>query len=158
MQEVKIGDKILFNSNGLPDELELWSVCDGGISYPSMRTIGIDLLNTPQTDAYDKPTGKTLLQHGLEAGYIRLIEKVKADDTTSQQKLAEYLCGIQNAATMDCMKYWRALGENRVTDVEAAKILETLSEIEQRLKYAKNCCHWIINGWEKNDTNRNINN
>jgi hypothetical protein len=70
---------------------------------------------------------------------------------TSQQQLAEYIQKMQNELTMDCMKYWRVLGEGNITPDEAAKILETLTTIGERLRFAKNCCEYIIHRWEEQD-------
>lgn len=74
----------------------------------------------------------------------------KFDDMakTTQQTLADYLQKMQNLLTMDCMKYWRSLGENKITVEEAVKITETLNEIERILKYAKNCSHWVSAEWD----------
>lgn len=145
MQAVEIGDRIMFNRDGDTNELELWTVIDGGLSYPAVRQIGIDLLNTVQYKD-GSPTDKTLLQHGLQAGYIRLVSKIHVD---SQETLSGYLSKMQNTLTMNCMKHWRALGERRATPQDGAQIRQDLEEIEKTLKYALNCCHWIINGWDK---------
>jgi hypothetical protein len=77
----------------------------------------------------------------------------KFDDMakTTQQTLADHLQKMQNLLTMDCMKYWRSAGENRLTPDEALKILETLKQVAEIAKYSKNCCHHIFNGWEERD-------
>lgn len=146
MEAVEIGDRILFNRDGNTDGLELWTVTDGGMSYPAVKKIGIDLLNTVQYKD-GAPTNKTLLQHGLEKGYIRLTQN--AANKNSQKQLSEYLFEMQNQLTIDCVKYWRRLLDGELEPDEAGKILEALEIVERKIKYAKNCCHWIKNEWDK---------
>lgn len=76
----------------------------------------------------------------------------KKTGLTAQQHLADYLCKMQNLLTMDCMKYWRSAGENRLTEAEAVMILETLNEISRHVAYAKNCCWHAINNREESET------
>lgn len=151
MEEVKIGDKILFNRDGQTDGLELWEVCDGGMSYPAVRKIGLDLLNTVQYKDR-KPTNKTLLQHGLEKGYIRLTQNT--GNKNSQRLLSEYLLEMHTQLTTDCIKYHRRLEDGNLEPVEAGRILENLEKIERKLKYAKNCCHWFLIQWHETATSQ----
>jgi len=146
MQSVEIGHRIMFNRDGDPNELELWTVIDGGLSYPAVKKISIDLLNTIQYSD-GQPTNKTLLQHGLEKGYIRLTQNTGGKN--SQRLLSEYLFEMQNQLTMDCVKYWRRLLDGQLEPEEAGRILEGLEKVERKMKYAKNCCHWIKNEWDK---------
>ena len=76
---------------------------------------------------------------------------------TTQQLLADHLQKMQNLLTMDCMKYWRSAGENRLTPDEALKILETLKQVEEAARDAKNCCHHVFNGWEERDESQHHN-
>ena len=151
MQEVKIGSKILFNRDGQTDGLELWEVCDGGMSYPNVKKIGIDLLNTVQYKD-GEPTNKTLLQHGLEKGYIRLTQNT--GNKNSQRLLSEYLLEMHTQLTSDCMMAHRHLLDGNLDPAEAGIILEHLEKIERKLKYAKNCCHWIKNEWNETATSQ----
>lgn len=145
MQEVQIGDKILFNRDGLTDELQLWEVIDGGVSYPAVFQIGIDLLNMEQYKD-GSPTGKTLLQCGLEVGYIRLVEKVQSN---AHDNLAKHLASMDHRITLTMLRHFRKLAEGTATPEDATAIEAQLEEVKKTLKYALNCCHWIKNGWDK---------
>ena len=147
MQEVRIGDKILFNRDGQTDGLELWLVCEGGISYPAVKKIGIDLLNTVQYND-GAPTNKTLLQHGLEKGYIRLTEYTRTN-RKSDETLSEYLQEMFETNLRLIDRYYVRLKTGDVEPGEAELILADLQRIETKLTYAKNCCHWIKNEWDE---------
>ena len=152
MVQVEIGDKILFNHKGLDDELELYEVVDGHYVNTKNKEIGIDLLNTQQEDD-GQPNGMTLLQCGIEAGYIRLFnstEGTKEKVKTAHENLADHLWGLYKVASIGDLKHRKLLAGEEITQDEAREILMALEAIEKTLKYAKNCCHWIINGWEKN--------
>jgi len=147
MQEVQIGDKILFNRDGQTDELHLWEVVEGHLSYPNLLQIGIDLLNMGQySDGL--PTGKTLLQCGLEAGYIRLTEYARTN-RKSDETLSEYLQEMFETNLRLIDRYYIRLKTGEVEPGEAELILSDLQKIETKLTYAKNCCHWIKNDWDK---------
>ena len=151
MIEVKIGDRILFNPKGLTDQLDLWEVVEGDRRNMAAREIGIDLLNTQQEDD-GQPNGITLLQCGIEAGYIRLFTSVEVTAEkrkTAHQNLAEHLWGLYKVASIGDLKHRKLLAGKEITADEAREILMALEAIEKTIKYGKNCCHWIINGWDK---------
>lgn len=72
-----------------------------------------------------------------------------------QDILSEHLCALQNKMTETCMKHWRNLLENKATVMDVREIRGILTEAEQRLQYARNCCAWIETEIEDQQTTVN---
>jgi hypothetical protein len=74
-----------------------------------------------------------------------------------QYTLSEHLCAMQNKLTETYMKHWRNLLEGTASEIDVREIRATLTSIEERLIYARNCCAWIeteiVDNWAKATNN-----
>jgi len=70
--KIKVGHKILYNGWGKNNDFEVWTVVAEHVCSAASKQIGLSILNEPETTNNGRPTGKTFLQAGLKAGFIRL--------------------------------------------------------------------------------------
>ena len=71
--------------------------------------------------------------------------------TTPQTQLAAHLEHMHRALTSICMERWMQLAKGEFDPQKIQQITDVLTDLQNRMTYAYNCCYWIKQSIEPQD-------